>query len=184
MANYSCTRCDKPLRGDEIAKCKCSNCDLEFKITKATPVELFQEDQLIDLFAERIFGKQKKIDYYSTAINICKAMLTNVVCHRNETVCSFYLLDDGEIVCFLFMLKKRLAEVRLEMDIPFRYEGVVLYDLDSIKSRKIPCGLRSYYRTKNFEKMMEMVAAVYERKNKKHRVGKIQTDRRFFYDKK
>jgi hypothetical protein len=163
------------------AKC-CSNCGLEFSITKDTDIEIFQEEHLIRRFTDEALGKVNEINYYETAINILKAHLTSVVTHRSETYCSFYRVMEQEITCFLFRVanKTRFNRVKIEFDTKQRYPGIVPYSEAYRKMKNLP-RIKSYMVTNNFEEMMETCKAIFRSKSKQYGPGKTDNSKFFIY---
>jgi len=164
---YYCTRCDKPLTPKEVKACQCSNCGLEFKITKNTDASLFQEDLLIERLSEEISTKPRKIDYHETAVRFLKVYLGDVVILRGVKYTKFYRVWDQEIVMLVFALRTTAREIVLEFDRVFRYVDVVTIPPERRKSRAFGT-MKSYYKTRNIEKALEIAMAVYKVKSKKY----------------
>lgn len=175
MDVYSCPRCDKPLRKEELDACKCSNCNLEFKVTKDTDVAIYQERALVAKLASEVFGVEgSRTNYYLTSINMIKGAFKNVVYIKSKNFTSFYRVLDGEIRYFLFRLRNRKKNIRIEFDMGLAYKHVQKYTEQQRKGNGLG-KIKSYLYTRNFEYMIEVCMAVAERKNKKYG-AKIQSN--------
>lgn len=162
---YECPRCDKPLRDEEVDNKKCSNCNLEFRVTKETDVAIYQEKALVKKLAQEVFGiKGTKLDYYKTAINMIKGCMKNVVCTRGKECTTFFRVGDAEIMYHLFRIYKNRTQVAVEFDIQVRYKGVINFNQKERKARGLG-RWKSTLRTKDLEYFLEVCMAVAERKN-------------------
>lgn len=175
MSAYNCPRCDKGLYKAELDNKKCSNCNLEFKVTKDTDVAIYQERNLVAKLATEVFGIEgSRTDYYLTAINIIKGAFTNLVYIKGKRYTSFYRIVDGELRYFLFRIDKSKKIVRIEFDMRLAYKRVKSYS-DEMRKRNGLGRIKSVLSTRDFEYMVEVAMAVAERKNKKYG-AKIQSD--------
>lgn len=166
--SYSCPRCDKPLRTEEVDAKKCSNCGIGFKVTKDTNVAIYQERALVAQLAKEVFGlKGTRIDYYNTAINILKSALLNVIYSKSKRHTTFYRIIDGEIKYFLFRLTKTYKSIRIEFDMRLGYKKVKNYS-DEYRLRGSKGRLKSYLNTKDLELLVDVCMAVCEIKNKRY----------------
>ena len=165
---YSCPRCDKPLRAIEIENKKCSNCDLEFKVTKDTNVAIYQERELVAKLASEVFGVVgTRTNHYLTAINMLKGAFNNVVYVKGVRHTTFYRVVDGELRYFLFRLDRTKSTVRIEFDMRMAYKRVKNYT-DAQRTKSGMGRIKSCLTTPNFEYMIEVCMAVAERKNKRY----------------
>jgi len=164
---YSCPRCDKVVSRVEKNGNVCTGCGLEFSISDQTDVTKIQTDLLIKRFSDEIMRGKRNIDYLETAINIIKASLVNVVMLRKIEKCMFYRVEDMEISCYLFSLKKRKLYVEFLFDTNPRYDGCVPIS----EEKRLKCKLgtaTAYLRTTNFEKVANVAMAVYKIKAERY----------------
>lgn len=164
---YSCPRCDKVVSRIEKNGNVCTGCGLEFSISDQTDVSKIQTDLLIKRFSDEITKSKKNIDYLETAINIIKASLINVVMLRKAEKCVFYRVEDMELSCYLFSLRKRKKFVEFIFDSNPKYRGCVA--ISEEKRLKCKLGLAAaYLRTTNFEKVADVAMAIYKVKAEKY----------------
>lgn len=180
MPKYSCPRCDKGFSREEIQAGRCENCGLGFKISAKTDAALFDENALMERLAEEIVkGKPPKLNHYEKAIELLKGYLSGVVCTRRSEQCTFYLVRDQEIVCFLLRLVNRSRVIHLEFDSVLRgLKDIVPYketDRRVIKMSRV----KSYLKTRDFDYAMQVALYVYQKKSRRYGIGKFEKNIRF-----
>jgi len=164
---YSCPRCDKVVSRIEKKGNVCTGCGLEFSISDQTDVSKIQTDLLIKRFADEITKSKKNIDYLETAINIIKASLVNVVMLRKTERCAFFRVEDMEISCYLFSLRKRRKCVEFVFDNNPKYKGCV--PISEEQRKKWKWGIAgSYLETTSFETVADIAMAVYKTKTERY----------------
>lgn len=175
MAKYNCPRCDKGFSQKEVVDGRCENCGLRFRVSQKTDMALFDENALMDRLAEEIVqGKEVKINHFEKSIELIKGYLSGVVCIRRKEYCTFYLVKDQEIVCFLFRLVNFVKTIYLEFDTVFRgLEDVFPYNEEKLKSMNM-CKAKSYLKTIDFEYAMQIALYVYQKKSKQYGIGKFE----------
>jgi len=157
---YRCTKCDKMLTAKDVKGCICSGCGLQFKITKDTDIEQFQEDMLIERFEREVNKKLKRINYYDTVVNMLKAYLSNVVMVRVPKGCTFYRVDNAEVTSILFRVRNTRSCVRMDFDYNPKYQGVVY--MNKKDGRYV-----TTLDTKDFEKVLDVSMSIYKLRSRR-----------------
>jgi len=175
----NCPRCDKTLEPEEIQNGECA-CKLRFRIGPKTDLAVFQENVLLDRLAEEIVsGKESKPDYYEQTIELTKGHFPSTVHMRREASkqhhhCTFYLVRDSEIICFLFRVVKKAWSICVEFDSKITgLNKVRAYKRGSIHDQKYR-KIRSVLNTKDFQYAMELMTWVYEQKSKAYGTGRLK----------
>lgn len=176
---YLCPRCDIGLSSREAKEGKCNNCNLEFKPPSRLDNKDLSESILLEKFEQEVKNgmNYKRVNYYKTLLNFVKAYLPSIVCIQNLRHCNIYMVDDAEIVAFLFRLTKTKTKPLIEFDITLKKFSQVKVIPESARERtRFAKYLKSRLDTTDLEYIMNVIKTVYDYKrgavNKNRKVVK------------
>lgn len=175
----TCPKCNRMITNFDVKIGRCVVCDLDISAI-GKDLSMIQEEVMLETFASEIKKSDKKLDYYKTALNILKAYLVNCVCVLRTRRTVFYYISECEIRDMVFALVARKKEIYMEFNTVPKYPDIYEYTKDELRLLKLGT-VKSYYRTTNFENMMDLAMSMYNTKKNKNR-NSIDKSKIAFYN--